>query len=190
MPLLPPVLGPDDLPYAELMAAGLDGEVYALGAGHCPVDAIPTPSLRLAAALSGRSGRYIAELGTAAWVWGATPVMPFPFELCVEMRARARPAPTKQATVRELMLRADETCVIGERRVTTPMRTAIDLARVREKFEVADRQVIARLADLGGFTLAECLAAMNGRRNLPAKRRAAERLGRVLGQPPLTRYTS
>jgi len=36
------------------MAARLDGELFVLGGSHCPVDAVETPALRLAAALAGR----------------------------------------------------------------------------------------------------------------------------------------
>ena len=187
---LPPVLSSADLPLPELMAARLDGELYPIAEGHCPVDVIQTPAVRLAAALAGRAPRYIAELGTAAWVWGASPVPPPMPELCVELRARARPARPGRAVVREVVLLPFETRRLGRYRVTTPLRTAIDLGRARPTFSADDADVVRRLAEVGGFTLGDCLAAIAERRNLPAKRRAAARLADALGQPPLTRYTS
>jgi hypothetical protein len=185
--VLPAVLGPDDLPLAERMAARLDGELFALAAAHCPVDAVETPALRLAAALAGRPSRYIAELGTAAWVWGARLDPPDTLELCVVLGARARPASTPQVAVRELALVEDEIRRLDGRGVTSPLRTAVDLARSRDVFSVSDAASVRELSRLGRFGLADCLAAMETRRNLPDKRRAAERLRSALGQPPLTR---
>jgi hypothetical protein len=187
MPALPPVLDARDLPLPERMAAALDAELYPLGDAHCPIDEIETPALRLAAVLAGRPHRLIAELGTAAWVWGAMPGAPVPVELCVDLRARARPVAARHASVREVVLTDDEVRSFGGRRVTTPLRTAIDLARARERFGDDDRQTVRELARVGGFDLADAIAAMDARRNLPGKRRAVARLASALGQPPLTR---
>ena len=178
---LPPVLGSAQLPLAERMAAALDGELYVLGGGHCPVDELPTPALRLAAALTGRHERMIAELGTAAWVWGALVCEPAVLEVCVDLRARARPTRARQASVREVVLTPGDVCEMGGRRVTTPIRTAVELARVRELFGDDERAVVRELGRVGGFGFDECLALMNARRNLPAKRRAADRLRAVFG---------
>ena len=184
MPSLPRVLGhvlpADDLPLAERMAARLDGELFLLAGVHCPVDQVETPALRLAAVLAGRSARYIAELGTAAWVWGADPVPPRTVELCVDLRARARPARARHASVREVVLDVGEVRELDGGRVTSPLRTAVDLARAREPFTDSDAAQVRALAALDGFGLAQCIALMDARRNLPAKRRAAERLESAL----------
>ena len=179
---LPPVLGPDDLPLAERMAARLDGELFVLGGSHCPVDAVETPALRLAAALAGRSPRYIAELETAAWVWGAQLVPPDPVQLCVDLRARARPARPRDIALREVVVQPSEVRWLGGHQVTSPLRTAVDLARSRANL---DPVVVRGLARIGRFGVVECLQAMDARRNLPGKRVAAARL-----QEALTRYTS
>lgn len=176
MPFLPPVLDSAQLPLPERMAAALDAELYPLGDAHCPIDEIETPALRLAAILTGRPERLIAELGTAAWVWGAIPFAPARIELCVDLRARARPLQAGHARVREVILAGDDVHEFGGRRVTTPLRTAVDLARAREPFDTADRDAVRGLAGIGGFALDDCIALMQTRRNLPAKRRAAERL--------------
>jgi hypothetical protein len=176
MASLPRVLGLDDLPLAERMAARLDGELYALAGVHCPVDEVETPALRLAAVLAGRSDRYIAELGTAAWVWGAAAIPPERLELCVDLRARARPTQARHASVREVVVDDGEVRVLEGGRVTSPLRTAVDLARAREPFTEGDAQLVRQLAVLGGFGVPQCLALMDLRRNLPGKRRAAERL--------------
>jgi hypothetical protein len=179
MTSLPAVLDDTELPLAERMAARLDGELYALRGVHCPVDEIERPALRLGAALAGMSLRLIAELGTAAWVWGAAPE-PARLELCVDLRARTRPLAVPDATVREVVSIPSELAEFGGRRVTTPLRTAIDLARSRAVFGPDERATVAELAAIAGFTLDDCLVSMNARRNLPAKHLAAGRLREVL----------
>ena len=89
--------------------------------------------------------------------------------------------------MRELSLDAGEIRRLDGRAVTSPLRTAVDLARSREEFTPLDAHSVRELSRVGRFGLADCLAAMNTRRNLPDKRRAAERLRAALGQPPLTR---
>ena len=108
-------------------------------------------------------------------------------ELCVELGARARPVSSPHVTVRELSLDPGEIRRLDGRAVTSPLRTAVDLARSREAFTRLDAHSVRELSRVGRFGLADCLAAMNTRRNLPDKRRAAERLRAALGQPPLTR---
>ena len=180
MTIVPPVLHEAQLPLAERMAARLDGELFAYGDGHSPVDELDGPSLRLLAVLGARPERFIAELATAAWVWGARDLPPARLELCVDLRARARPGPSPSSTTREVVLAPGDTVDLGGRRVTIPLRTAVDLARVREAFTEEDRDAVRRLARLGGFALPECVAFLDRTRNLPAKRRAVERLARCL----------
>ncbi|MFW8745239.1 hypothetical protein, partial [Mesorhizobium japonicum] len=90
MTRLSPALGVDDLPAVELQAMALDGELYRLTGSWCPLDVVPTPDVRCRAVMNGRSTRLIAELRTAAWVWGAAADPPMPLELCADVRARAR----------------------------------------------------------------------------------------------------
>ena len=168
------------LPLAERMAARLDGELFAFGDGHCAIDEVETPALRLGAVLGARPPRLIAELGTAAWVWGALDVAPTHLEFCVDLRARARPPATRLATVREVVLLVGDTVSFDGHRVTTPVRTAVDLARIRDPFDAVQREVVRRLARIGGFDLEACRASMDRSRNLPAKRRALKRLTECL----------
>ena len=50
--ILPPVLHEAHLPLAERMAARLDGDLFAFGDGHCPIDTVEGPALRLHAVMS------------------------------------------------------------------------------------------------------------------------------------------
>lgn len=170
------MLGPHDLPVVELDAARLDGELYRLADSWCPVDVLELPAVRARAVLADRSSRLIAELGTAAWVWGAKPVAPVVQEFCVDIAARARLGPGSLATVREIVLDDDDLCDLDGVRVTSPLRTAVDLARFRAGFGGDEAALVAALASIGSFGLDDCAAHMERRRNLPGKRRAIERL--------------
>jgi hypothetical protein len=178
--IVPPVLHEPELPLAERMAARLDGELFAIGDGHSAIDEVEGPALRLGAVLGARPARLIAELATAAWVWGARESIPPRLEFCVDLRARARPAASPSAIVREVVLTPDDVLTLATFRVTTPLRTAVDLARVRDDFTADDSDAVRRLAEFGRFGLDDCRSSMDRGRNLPAKRRALQRLGDCL----------
>jgi hypothetical protein len=181
---LPPVLTIRDLPAAELGGMRLDGEVYALAEGWCAIDEHEGPAHRARAVRGERSERLIAELGTAAWVWGVTPVLPQLVEFCVDLDARARLRISPLVRVRELVLdpgdRVELGSTAGGGAVTSRVRTAVDLARFRETLSPGDALAIVELAQQGGFGLAECHELLNRRPNLPEKRRALSRLAELL----------
>jgi len=169
-----------DLPAAELGGMRLDGEVYPLADGWCPIDVLETPAHRARAVRGLRSERLMAELGTAAWVWGATPVLPRMVEFCVDLGARARLRISPLVRVRELVLDPGDRVDLGGGAVTSRVRTAVDLARFRDDLSDDDAASIVELARQGGFGLAECRELMDRRRNLPEKRRALARLSDLL----------
>lgn len=181
---LPTILTTIDLPAAELGGMRLDGEVYPLAEGWCSIDLLETPAHRAEAVRGSRSERLIAELGTAAWVWGVTPVLPRLIEFCVDLGARARLRISPLVRVRELVLdpgdRVDlRSTTVGNPSggaVTSRVRTAVDLARFRESLSDEDANSIIALAREGSFGLAECRELMDRRRNLPEKKRALARL--------------
>src|SRR6187402_1771121 len=181
MPTLPAVLDAHDLPATELAAMRLDGEVYPLAGAYCPIDQIETAAHRARAVRGRRSVRLIAELRTAAWVWGALPRPPEPVEFCVDLAARARLRPSPHTLVRELVLDPEDVVDLDGCGVTSPLRTAVDLARFAETFEP---DVVVALAAIGRFGGEDCLAVLDRRRNLPAKNRAKARLRPVLAGSP------
>jgi hypothetical protein len=180
MTRLASVLRDDDLPYAELCAARLDGEVVAVDDCFAPIDVVLSPDARARAAARDWSSRLIAERRSAAWIWGALAEPPAPHELCASIAARARPPTPARAVVREVAIDADEYVSIGGVRVTTPLRTVADLARFSDDFD-RDASAVSLLLGLGGLTLDECRAALDRRRNLPGKRRAWQRLVEAAG---------
>ncbi|MBK4346765.1 type IV toxin-antitoxin system AbiEi family antitoxin [Lacisediminihabitans changchengi] len=175
------VLSPADLPSAELQAARLDGELYRVDECFSPIDQ-PTGLHHRALALAAITPRrLIAELHSAAWVWGALDQPPSRHRLCADITARTRP-PIGPAILREVVVDATDVVTLGPLRITTPLRTAVDLARLDPE---PHREVITRLFAIGGFGLADCEALIQRRRNLPDKRRALRRLQQA--QPPVTR---
>ena len=197
--ILAPVLTPDDLPLAELCGARLDGEVYALGDSWCPVDEADGPVVRALAAGLLVPGRAIAERMTAAWVYGLAPE-PHRHHFCVDIGARTHVPPSPRLQLREVRCRPDETLVIAGLRVTTPLRTVIDLARSpgpdvsRRDWSDPDatgpvssgtdseRALVALLAALlrlGGFADAHAAEQLCRRQNLPHKVIALARLERA-----------
>lgn len=177
---LPPVLSSTDLPLAELLAARLDGELFRVDDCFCPVDEVEQPAHRASALRAGLSDRLIAEQRSAAWVWGALELPPQPHQLCAAMGARVRPPGAGWVMSREVVIEPWEIVVLGGMQVTTPLRTAVDLARSSPSFGEAEERVIRWLALHGGFTVEDCLDDMDRRRNLPNKRQAAARLRRSL----------
>jgi hypothetical protein len=201
---LPTVLTARHLPAPELSCMRLDGEVYALADGWCPIDELEGPAHRAQAVLGERSERLIAELGTAAWVWGVTPTLPRVVEFCVDLGARARLRISPIVRVRELVLDPGDRIDLGGgggggsgggpggrprgapgggsggAAVTSRLRTAVDLARFRDPLSADDAASIVKLARQGGFGLEECRELMDRRRNLPEKRRALARLTALL----------
>lgn len=179
---LPSVLSTVDLPLPELIAARLDGEVFALDGCFCPVDEIEQPWHRARAVHMGLSERLIAEQFSAAWVWGAADRPPQVHQLCVTSDARVMHSPAPWISVREVVIEPPEIAVIAGLQVTTPLRTAVDIARFSPLFDDRDEDAVVRLMTLGGFDAADCIAEMERRRNLPQKRQAVDRFGRC--RPP------
>lgn len=181
MSTLSPVLSSSDLTWVELQAARLDGDVYELAGAYCQIGELEGPRHRAQAALAGRSARLIAELATAAWIWGAAPEPARP-TFAVTPEARTRLSPDRLASVREIVYADGDLTELGSARVTTPLRTALDLARAAPSsasVDSFDPGIVTRLAEIGGFDLADCLAVVANRAGIPLKKRVESRLARA-----------
>jgi hypothetical protein len=185
MSTLSPVLSSADLTWAELQAARLDGDVYELAGAYCLIGELESPRHRAHAVLADRSPRLIAELATAAWIWGAAaePARP---TFAVSPDARTRLAPDRRTSVREIVYADGDVTRVGAVRVTTPLRTALDYARSSRFTDDDDAATVRRLAAIAGFDLAHCLAALSARAGIPSRTRAEERLTRAFATEVLT----
>lgn len=170
------VLFPVDLTWVELQAARLDGELYPLADAYCLIGELESPAHRARSVLGTRSNRLIAELDTAAWIWGASAQSASP-RFAVTPDARARLSPDQHAKVREVVYDDVDLVDLDGVRVTTPLRTMIDLARFDEPFRP---QIVAQLAAIANLHLADCLASLEARPGIPAKKRAKANLKAAL----------
>ena len=117
-----------DLPLAELCGARLDGQVFQVADSWCVIDEIDGCSNRALAASQLVPPRAIAEQLTAAWIYGVTPE-PRRHQFCVLIGARTTALWSPRVRVREIVRTPDDVRTISGVRVTTPLRTAVDLAR-------------------------------------------------------------
>jgi hypothetical protein len=173
---LPAVLSRPEFAEPELGALILDGEVFRLDDCVAPVDELAGPPLRAAALAIELPPRLIAEQHTAAWVWGAINQPPSRLEVCADITARSRPPFDTRLSVREVVILHDDITVLSGVGITTPMRTAIDLARFVVTWNEEEARTVRTLITLGNTTVLECARVMNRRRNLPNKLLALERL--------------
>jgi hypothetical protein len=170
------ILGSADFDVAELSALRLDGEGYLVDNCLAPLDE-PSTSRQRAGVLAVQLGeRLIAERRSAAWVWGARNDPPTPHEVCAASDARARPSRSAHLTVREVVFDEGDVVELNGLKLTSPIRTAIDLARFSLEWTVSDTETGAALMAGAGFSSLECLEVMNRRRNLPKKILALQRL--------------
>lgn len=169
---LPAVLAHDDLSPVELQVARLDGEVYDLAGAYCLIGELETPAHRAHAVLGTRSSRLIADLRTAAWVWGAGRE-PARHEFAVTPAARARLAPAVHASVREIVFEPGDVVDLGGHRVTSPIRTVVELARRPDDYDAALVRELCTVGELGVGDARDLLAARPG---IPGKRLAQQRL--------------
>ena len=182
---LPTVLTPALFPQAELSALRLDGEAFSIGDGLVPVD-VPVDAAIRAASIAGTARRYalVAERWTAAWVHGAVPVAPVPHQLCsdVERNGRTR----MLVALREVLFQPGDVEQLAGLAVTTPLRTACDLARLERDTPVLEPALAAllRIAHRSPEGAAAHLAAAP---QAPYKRRGCARLAALAPVPPVER---
>lgn len=171
---LRPVLTTLDLPLAELCALRIDGQLTRLDEGFVSIDQPVDIAARAASLGVYCDDRLIVEQHSAAWVWGAITDPPVRHELCASLGARSRSVHPLRLIVREVVIGVDDWVQLGAVKVTTPLRTASDLARFSSRY---DHALVERLLDLAGLAVADVVADLTRRRNLPRKKIALDRLG-------------
>jgi hypothetical protein len=173
---LPTVLSRADLPLAELSSASLDGELYPLGAGWCPVDAPVSAESRALSIAAAMPGRVIMERMSAAWIYGAAPE-PVRHQLCIDTTSRVNLQFSARYCLREVVGVAGDTVTVGGLPVTTPGRTLLDLCRDASCPSADVVPVIRRLFELGLVDVGEAIRRVAG---TPQRKQARERLAAAL----------
>lgn len=180
-----------DFSTAELWACVLEGELTAMGAGFVPVDLPVCPELRATTLSPFCASHATVERQSAAWVYGVTVLEPWPHTIAVDADHRLAILRTQELLIREVKIPTRHRQRLGEVMVTTPLRTAIDLARTvpwapggghggeaaaARSNEMQLRETLWRLIVLSAATIADIDAELDGIPNLPHKRRASARL--------------
>jgi hypothetical protein len=195
---LPSLLTAADLPLPELQAAALDGDVYRLDRVFSSVAEFDVPWRRAAAVAPTFGEEFVVARSSAAWVWGASafapathegyrpaPVGHDPQEPAGALVAgptspsrRWRDSPVGMS-VSEVVLDAVDVVDFGSVRVTTPVRTVVDLVR-GETWGPEVAAAVRGLCTDHRVDREACDAVLDRRRNLPHKRRARGRLDAIL----------
>jgi hypothetical protein len=129
MAKLPSVLGTDDLPLAELCAARIDGELFAVDEAWTPVDEPDLPAFRAAVVAARAPRTLIVERLSAAWVHGALPAPPRLAQFCVSASERVALVDAPASVIREVRIDDADITRLGGVPCTTVVRTAFDLLR-------------------------------------------------------------
>ncbi|MCU1530094.1 MAG: hypothetical protein JWP75_3857 [Frondihabitans sp.] len=195
---LPPLLTSADLPWPELQAAALDGDVYRLDRAFCSIAEFDVPWRRAAAVAPVFGDEFVVARTSAAWVWGAIITAPTTHEgyRAVCLRDDAREAPLASGAdpvvpirrwrdspvgmhVSEVVLDDCDVVDFGAVRVTSPVRTVVDLVRA-DAWGSDIAAAVRGLCAEHRVDRAACDTVLDRRRNLPHKRRARGRLEAIL----------
>ena len=171
----------DSFSPAERWALVRDGHAVVTQGIVCLVDSLPGPSLRLNAHLVTDLKDAVAIELSALWVHGAADRPPR--ELAIAGLDGARlyvDAP--HSRVRELNIRRADCTQFDNKLVTSPERTAADIARYSPDDAFAVQQLIA-LRNVTTYSTEEALAIVGRTTHLPFARRARERLRTALADP-------
>ncbi len=187
---LPEVLVPG-CPFTdtELQAMVNDGMLQRLVDGtYAPASSAPTPGLRaasMAAILNPRlKRRTVVGRMSAAWIYGCAPAPPAPVLLVPAPRRLSSTGRGHGALLHEVVLGDYDVLEFGAIRVTSPLRTAVDIA-VHSEGALAV-QTLRRLIGQKGLGLAPSLIgrAIETLPRQPHKRRARDLLARLAATNP------
>ena len=178
---------------AERWALVRDGHAIVTDGIICAIDELPGPGLRLDAHLGNHfpgskhidSDRYAADQAdavaieqSALWVLGATSTPPR--QVCMAgLEGTRLYVGNANAQVRELIIQRSDCLSFGNRLVTTPARTAADIAR-HSPDDMTALQDLTDLAQQTGVAREQALAVLARTVHLPFARRARQRLAAAL----------
>ena len=174
--LIPRLLFEDDLPSAELRAARIDGQVFAVDDAFAPVGEPDSSDLRADVLARLVPDRLIVERTSALWVYGARAQAPFRHQLCMDLSNRTTPHHSLRFEFRECRIEAVDVVQLGALKITSHVRTAIDLLRTSEPFSVGDAFDVLAVLQLGGSGVRECRQRIRSQPRYPGVRRALARL--------------
>jgi len=166
----------EKLSIAELSAARVDGHLVEVGEGYMPADAVETAVMR-AASLRPVLGDTLAAIElTAAWIHGMLAGPPLPHTVQRATRRRLHPIVDRRLRYRDVRLDPADALVRGGVRVSTPLRTLVDLSRRGDEAAAAAAR---RLVATGLARTDDAFAWFDRHRVLPHRRTALALLERL-----------
>ncbi|WP_181429060.1 type IV toxin-antitoxin system AbiEi family antitoxin [Curtobacterium sp. MCSS17_008] len=174
----PRLLTSDDWPEAELRAAVLAGELVPVGRCWASPAEPQVPALRAAAhAWRLSDPRLVASGRSAAWIWGATSRPPAADEVSIPPNVRVRV--DADVRLREVRLDPHDVVLLHGIRVTTPLRTAVDLLRAPGAFDTGALDALRGLLAIGAVAEQDLRRRVDALGTIPMARQAARRLQRA-----------
>jgi hypothetical protein len=179
MSLLPAVLSTVDFNIAELQACALDGDIHRTGNGYLLSD-YPESSLGRAKSLGFLvDERCVLALWSAAWVHSAVDWQPQRHTVALRNGVRLRLPVDLHYDIAELALADSDVWGTAGALFTSPLRTAVDLARfIQDDSRLGP--ALRRLLHLAHATLNDYGPFLERVIHLPHKQRAYERLAAAL----------
>ena len=168
-----------DFSVAELSACALDGELWAIDADYVLGDFPDGATVRAEVVVSPVDPRCVAASWSAAWVHGAIAHAPRQHTVALRDGLRLRFSPGQRYDIAQMSFAPTDVCGMVGAYVTTPLRTAVDLAR----FAREDSRLLCTLAHLmatAGASLKDAKDVLDRGRHLPYKVRAYRRLEAAL----------
>jgi AbiEi antitoxin C-terminal domain len=164
---------------AELSACALDGELFPVDAVYVFCDLPSDVTSRARIVISRVDERCVVAGWSAAWVHDAIDRPPAHHTVALRDGLRIRLSPDRRYGIAQMSFdKSDVMGVIGAH-VTTPLRTAIDLARFVSQDSRLD-DVLVALMRCAQATARDVRKVLNRGTNLPYKQRAYRRLGAAL----------
>jgi hypothetical protein len=182
--LLPRLLDPAVLPLAELHAARLDGDLYRVGDAFATLDTPDTAELRAAAFRLSAPRAAVADRLTAAWIHGARAGPPSTMQVCVDSAHRVSATTLYGLDVRQCILARGDVVRLGDARVTSPLRTVVDLLRTVSRLTPDIVVELLALLELSGADAATCREHIRRQDRVPGTRQALARLAALESASP------
>ena len=165
---------PSRMSLPEWQSAVLDGEAVAIGGGFVCIDEpVGAQDRAVSLAIGLRGSRAVVSDRSAAWVWGwgeSRSVV----DTCVPITARVASPERRRRHAREAVIEPHEIIEIGGVRVTSPLRTVIDLVRHDHDDEVITLVVAA--LDAGDVAAGDVTSELGRRPGISHLRRARARV--------------
>ena len=164
---------------AELSACALDGDVSLVDFTYVLNDCHQDTYSRARIVGSCVDGRCVVASWSAAWVHGAIAYAPLQHTVALRDGLRIRLSPDRRYDIAQMSFDASDVMGTYGAFVTTPLRTAIDLARFTPS-DVRLRGALISLLWNAQVSFVEVQDVIERGNNLPYKQRAYRRLSDVL----------